>query len=147
MRLVADLSYFLDPWSLITMITGVQSNVTKSRIASRQSSLLRCCLLEEGVRKRSLNECSSCTCYSHTQTHTHRPTHTHTHPFNGPFTGTTQVSRYQKGKTNLDFTETVSAVASSRPYASLNLAADRKPRQHPTTQFLQAGCPSCLLLQ
>ena len=29
----------------------------------------------------------------------------HTHPFNGPLTGTTQVSRYQKGKTNLDFTE------------------------------------------
>ena len=32
-------------------------------------------------------------------------THTHTHPFNGPFNGTTRVSRYQKGKTNLDFTE------------------------------------------
>ena len=31
-------------------------------------------------------------------------THTHTHPFNGPLSGTTQVSRYQKGKTNLDFT-------------------------------------------
>ena len=29
---------------------------------------------------------------------------THTHTFNGPFSGTTQVSRYQKGKTNLDFT-------------------------------------------
>jgi len=29
---------------------------------------------------------------------------THTHPFNGPLSGTTQVSRYQKGKTNLDFT-------------------------------------------
>jgi len=29
----------------------------------------------------------------------------HTHPFNGPFTGTTRVGRYQKGKTNLDFTE------------------------------------------
>jgi len=27
----------------------------------------------------------------------------HTHPFNGPLSGTTQVSRYQKGKTNLDF--------------------------------------------
>ena len=25
------------------------------------------------------------------------------HPFNGPLSGTTQVSRYQKGKTNLDF--------------------------------------------
>jgi len=32
-------------------------------------------------------------------------THTHTHPFNGSFSGTTQVSQYQKGKTNLDFTE------------------------------------------
>ena len=32
-------------------------------------------------------------------------THTHTHPFNGPFSVTTWVSRYQKGKTNLDFTE------------------------------------------
>jgi len=29
---------------------------------------------------------------------------THTHPFNGPLSGTTQVSRYQKSKTNLDFT-------------------------------------------
>jgi len=29
----------------------------------------------------------------------------HTHPFNGPFSGTTRVTRYQKGKTNLDFTE------------------------------------------
>ena len=28
----------------------------------------------------------------------------YTHPFNGPFCGTTQVRRYQKGKTNLDFT-------------------------------------------
>jgi len=26
------------------------------------------------------------------------------HKFNGPFSGTTRVSRYQKGKTNLDFT-------------------------------------------
>jgi len=32
-------------------------------------------------------------------------THTHTHPFNGPFSRTTRVGRYQKGKTNLDFTE------------------------------------------
>jgi len=31
--------------------------------------------------------------------------HTHTHTFNGPLSGTTQVSRYQKGKTSLDFTE------------------------------------------
>ena len=30
---------------------------------------------------------------------------THSHPFNGPFSGTTRVNRYQKGKTILDFTE------------------------------------------
>jgi len=46
---------------------------------------------------------------SDSTTHTHYKRfgyqHTHTHPFNGPFSGTTQVSRYQKGKTNLDFTE------------------------------------------
>jgi len=35
--------------------------------------------------------------------HTH--THTHAHLFNGPFSGTTRVSQYQKGKTNQDFTE------------------------------------------
>ena len=29
--------------------------------------------------------------------------HTYTHPFNGPLSGTTQVSRYEKGKSNLDF--------------------------------------------
>jgi len=32
-------------------------------------------------------------------------TQTHTHPYNGPLSVTTRVSRYQKGKTNLDFTE------------------------------------------
>ena len=31
--------------------------------------------------------------------------YTHTYPFNGPFSGTTRVSRYQKGNTNLDFCE------------------------------------------
>jgi len=34
-------------------------------------------------------------------------------------------------------------VASAGPYASLHLTPDRQPPQHPTTQFLQAGCPSC----
>jgi len=31
--------------------------------------------------------------------------HTYLHPFNGPLSGTTWVSQYQKGKTNLDFTD------------------------------------------
>ena len=38
--------------------------------------------------------------------HKHSTTYnTIIHPFNSPFSGTTQVRRYEKGKTNLDFTE------------------------------------------
>jgi len=44
---------------------------------------------------------------SNTKTHgkTAKNLYIHTHPFNGPLSGTTQVSRYQKGKANLDFSE------------------------------------------
>ena len=35
------------------------------------------------------------------------------------------------------------AVASAVPYASLHLAPDRQPHQHPPLCFLQAACPSC----
>ena len=37
--------------------------------------------------------------------HSRLPSPTHTHAFSGHSSGTTRVSRYQKGKTNLDFTE------------------------------------------
>ena len=39
-----------------------------------------------------------------TETQNSISSNTHTHPFNGSFSGTTRVSWYQKGKTNLDFT-------------------------------------------
>jgi len=45
------------------------------------------------------------------------------------------VSQYQKGKTNLDFS------ASAGTYASLHLAPDRQPHQHPTTQFFTGRMP------
>ena len=64
--------------------------------------------------------------------------HTHTQPFNGPFFRDYPVSRYQKGKTNLDFTE---AKDSEWQYASLHLAPDRQPCQHPTTQFFTGRMP------
>ena len=73
---------------------------------------------------------------------------THTR-LNGPLSGTTRVSRYQRGKTSLDFTEAKRrwvAVASAGLYATLHLAPDRQPCQHPTSpplSFLQTGCPSC----
>ena len=54
-------------------------------------------------------------------------THTHTHSFNGHFSGTTQVSRYQKGKTNLDFTGARDSEWQWHQlgHASLHLAPDR----------------------
>ena len=54
--------------------------------------------------------------------------YTQTHPFNGPLSGTTQVSRYQRGKTNLDSTEARDSEQQWHQLghnASLHLAADR----------------------
>jgi len=65
-----------------------------------------------------------------TLTHTH--THTHTHRFNSPLSGTTRASRYQKGKTDLDFTEAKEAVASAGPYASQHLAPESRQITMPT---------------
>ena len=72
-------------------------------------------------------------------------THTHTHAFNGPFyrdylgAGTRKVNQSGFYWSKRQWV----AVASAGPYASRHLAPDRRPRQHPTTQFLQAGCASC----
>ena len=73
-------------------------------------------------------------------THVHTPTPTH--PFNGSFSGTTQVSRYQKSKTNLDFTEARDSGWQWHQLghnASLQLAPDRQPHQHPTTLMCCKG--------
>ena len=52
--------------------------------------------------------------------------HTHTHPFNGPLSRTTRMSRYQKGTTNLDFTEARDSEWQwHQLYASMHLAPDR----------------------
>ena len=64
-----------------------------------------------------------------------------THPFNGPLSRTTRVSRYQKGKTNLDFSEARDSQWQWHP-----LGLHLTPDNHANTQalsFLQAGCPSC----
>ena len=42
---------------------------------------------------------------THTHTHARTRARTHTHPLNGSLPGTTRVSRYDKGETNLDTTE------------------------------------------
>ena len=72
--------------------------------------------------------------------------HTHTHPFNGPLSGTTRVSRYQKGKTNLDFTGARDSEWQWNPLGHMQLCTSLRTDNHASTSplsFLQAGCPSC----
>ena len=76
--------------------------------------------------------------------HTH--THTHTHPFNGPLSGTTRVSRYQKGKTNLDFTEARDSEWQWHQLDYMQVCTSLQTDSHASTpplRFLQVGCPSC----
>jgi len=72
-------------------------------------------------------------------------THTHTHPFNGPLSGTTQVSQYQKGKTNLDFTGARESEWQWNPLGHMQVCISHQTGNHASTpllSFLQAGCPS-----
>ena len=70
--------------------------------------------------------------------------HTHTHTFNGPLSGTTQVSRYQKGKTSLDFTE--ARDSEWHQLGHMQVCTSLQTDNHASTppfSFLQTGCPSC----
>jgi len=73
-------------------------------------------------------------------------THTHTHPFNGPLSRTTWVSRYQKGKINLDFTEARDSEWQWHQLGHMQVCTLLQTDNHANTSplsFLQAGCPSC----
>jgi len=66
---------------------------------------------------------------------------THTHSFNGPLSGTTQVSRYQKGKTNLDFTEARDSEWQWHPLGHMQVCTSLQSDNHasiPLFSFLQA---------
>jgi len=73
-------------------------------------------------------------------------THTHTHPFNSPFSGTTRVSWFQKGKINLDFTEARDSEWQWHHLGYMQVCTSLQTDNHantPPLSFLQAGCPSC----
>ena len=73
-------------------------------------------------------------------------THTRLHPFNGPFSGTTQVRRYQKGKTNLNFTGARDSEWQWHQLGHMQVCTSLQTDNHASTSllsFLQAGCPSC----
>ena len=62
--------------------------------------------------------------------------YTHTQPFNGPLSGTTRVSRYQKGKTNLDFTEARDSEWQWNPLCHMQVCTSFQTDNHASTPLL-----------
>jgi len=64
-----------------------------------------------------------------------------------PFSGATRVSRYQKGKTNLDFTEARNSEWQWHQLVHMQVCTSLQTdnnASNPPLSFLQAECPSCL---
>ena len=70
--------------------------------------------------------------------------HTHTHTFNGPLSGTTQVSRYQKGKTNVDFTEARDSERWWHQLGRMQVCIALQTDNHASTQFFTGWMPFLL---
>ena len=70
--------------------------------------------------------------------------HTHTQPFNGPLSGTTQVSRYQKGKTNLDFTEAKDSEWQWQQLGHMQICTSFQTNNHASTPPLSFYRPDAL---
>jgi len=71
---------------------------------------------------------------------------THTHPFDSPLSETTRVSWYQKGQTNLDFTEARDTECQWHQLGHMQVCTSLQTDNHastPSLKFLQARCPSC----
>ena len=77
---------------------------------------------------------------------THECTHPRTRAFNGPLSGTTQVSQCQKSKTNLYFTDARDSEWQWHQLGHIQVCTSLQTDNHASTpplSFLQAGCPSC----
>ena len=67
-------------------------------------------------------------------------------PFNDPLSATTRVCRYQKGKTNLDFTEARDSEWQWHQLGHVQVSTSLQTDNHASTpplSFLQGGCLSC----
>ena len=75
-----------------------------------------------------------------------KETNTNMRPYNGPLSGNTRVSRYQKGKNNLDFTEARDSEWQWHQLGHMQVCISLQTDNHtstPSLSFLQARCPSC----
>jgi len=81
------------------------------------------------------------------QKNTHTRTRTHTHQFNGPLSGTTRVSRYQKrqkGKTNLDSTEATDSEWQWHQLGHMQVCTSLQTDNHASTPPLSFYRPDAL---
>jgi len=62
--------------------------------------------------------------------------HTHIHPFNGLLSRTTRVGQYQKGKTNLDFTEATDSEWQWHPLGHMQVCTLLQANNHASTPAL-----------
>ena len=70
--------------------------------------------------------------------------HTHTHLFNGPLSGNTRVRRYQKGKTNLDFTEVRDSEWQWNPLGHMQVCTSHQTDNNASTPPLSFYRPDAL---
>jgi len=70
--------------------------------------------------------------------------HTYIHPFNGPLSGTTRVSRYQKGKTNPDFTEARDSEWQWHQLGRMQVCTSHQTDNHASTPPLSFYRPDAL---
>ena len=113
--------------------------------ACQKISLDCCCCISTGAVHSATTQqrCQNTECM---QFYPSTYTHTHTHTFNGPLSGTTRVSRYQKGETNLDFTEARDSEWQWNQLGRMQVCTSLQTDNHTNTSphsFLQARCPSC----
>jgi len=71
---------------------------------------------------------------------------THTHTFSGHLSGTTRVSRYQKGKTNLDFTEARDSEWQWNPLCHMQVCTSLQTDNHASTPPLSFDRADALML-
>ena len=71
---------------------------------------------------------------------------THTHLLNGPFSRTTWVSQYQKGKTNLDFTVSRDSVWQWHQLGHMQVCTSLQTDNHASTHhsIFHIGFIACL---
>ena len=70
--------------------------------------------------------------------------HTHAHPFNGSFFGTSWVTRYQKRKTNLDFTEAIDTEWQWHQLGYMQVCISFQTDNHASTPLLSFYRPDTL---